>query len=384
MAKLGGLLLILLAVWSCGPQQQLGEVQGVVDAFKHEYAPDGRTAIFDIEVSYSDGYLLSGETDLKDAKSALLSELEAQGYVVYDHIILLPGSDVGEKMFGVVNVSVANLRGAPRHSAELVTQALLGMPLSILKKEGGWLLVQTPEKYIAWTNSGSVQVMNQHEYTFWKDSKKLIYHETYGFAENTDGERVSDLVAGSILRYHDRTDNYWSVIYPDGRTGRIKSNEAVDLPTWSADIQLSDNSIINASRQLIGIPYLWGGTSTKGLDCSGFTKTVYLLHGLVLPRDASQQVHSGVLVDSLKNFSALEVGDLLFFGRINEDQSEKVVHVGLWIGNNQFIHASGDVHISSVDSLDEHFDAYNYNRYLRTKRITDGQDKTILAIKDLY
>jgi cell wall-associated NlpC family hydrolase len=134
----------------------------------------------------------------------------------------------------------------------------------------------------------------------------------------------------------------------------------------------------------MGVPYLWGGTSTKGVDCSGFTKTVYFQHGLILPRDASQQVHVGSLVDENRNFSSLEVGDLLFFGRKTEDGAEKVIHVGMWIGNGQFIHASGDVHISSMDSLSDNFDDYNYNRYLRTKRILGYTDKLPASIREIY
>ena len=93
------------------------------------------------------------------------------------------------------------------------------------------------------------------------------------------------------------------------------------------------------------------------------------MHGFILPRDASQQVNSGILVDDSKDFSKLEIGDLLFFGRKNDDGTERVIHVGLWLGDNQFIHASGDVHISSMDSTSDNFDRYNYNRYLRSKRI---------------
>ena len=89
------------------------------------------------------------------------------------------------------------------------------------------------------------------------------------------------------------------------------------------------------------------------------------------------------LVDTAKDFSKLEVGDLLFFGRINDDNSEKVIHVGLWLGNNQFIHASSDVHISSMDSLNENFDAYNYQRYLRTKRIV-GSEASVSHITNFY
>ena len=95
------------------------------------------------------------------------------------------------------------------------------------------------------------------------------------------------------------------------------------------------DALVETSKTLMGVPYLWGGTSTKGVDCSGFTKTIYYLNGMVIPRDASQQVHTGKLIDSVTNFDALEKGDLLFFGRKATDTgTEKVVHVGMWIGNN--------------------------------------------------
>jgi hypothetical protein len=197
-------------------------------------------------------------------------------------------------------------------------------------------------------------------------------------------QRVSDLVSGNILALDHETETHFVVTYPDGRKAIINKNEAEILKNWYDQISNSDSSISNTAKNLMGIPYLWGGTSTKGLDCSGFTKTVYFLHGLVAPRDASQQVHSGILVDEYKDFSQLQIGDLLFFGRINDDQTEKVVHVGMWLGNNQFIHASGDVHISSMDSLDENFDRYNYNRYLRCKRIIGDNSVLLPDIQDIY
>jgi cell wall-associated NlpC family hydrolase len=102
-------------------------------------------------------------------------------------------------------------------------------------------------------------------------------------------------------------------------------------------------AIIASARKLIGSPYLWGGASVKAADCSGFTKLLYYSRGIILARDASQQVKYGQPVD-ISNLENLEKGDLLFFG----DSAEKPGHVGLHLGHGDFIHASGRVHISSI------------------------------------
>jgi cell wall-associated NlpC family hydrolase len=136
----------------------------------------------------------------------------------------------------------------------------------------------------------------------------------------------------------------------------------------------------------MGVPYLWGGTSSKGVDCSGFTKTIYFMNGKILPRDASQQVYAGELVDENKNFDQLRPGDLLFFGYAATDSTqERITHVGMWIGDNQFIHSPGleaRVKISSVDPESEYYDAYNLNRYIRTKRMINSQ-QDIIALRDV-
>jgi cell wall-associated NlpC family hydrolase len=136
---------------------------------------------------------------------------------------------------------------------------------------------------------------------------------------------------------------------------------------------------------MMGLPYLWGGTSWKGVDCSGFTRTIYLMNGMLLPRDASQQVHVGKQVDTSADYGNLQPGDLLFFGRPATDLSnERAVHVGMWLGNGQFIHSSGMVRISSFNPSDENFDAYNLNRFLRAKRMIESDDVVKLKSGSVY
>ena len=379
------IIILSLGIFSCSENKDLRIVRGYMDEIRMEFAPDKRTALFDILIENGDGLTLKGETNLPMAKAELIKKIRQNHIDVIDEIKVLP-NEKGEKKYALINVSVANLRSNPKHSAELVTQAILGTPVYVLKNVNGWYLVQTPDKYISWTNGGSIVLLDEKGLENWKSNPKIIYLKTTGFSMNEMlSQRVSDLVAGNILVLDHENDEYWSVIYPDGRKALVMKNEAELLRSWNEELTITESSISQTAKKLMGAPYLWGGTSTKGLDCSGFTKTVYFLHGMILPRDASQQVHVGELVDKEKDFTKLQVGDLLFFGRKNEaNQSEKVVHVGLWLGNNQFIHASGDVHISSLDSLDENFDQYNYNRYLRSKRIIGDNSGFIPTIQEIY
>lgn len=375
--------LLIVGMFSCA-DKRLDSVHTMTEEARQTFAPDKRTAIFEISLVPGNPIILTGETNLSNAKSELLQNLLSAGIEVEDKIKLLPDASLNVDPYAIINVSVANLRSQPKHSAELVTQALLGTPVNVLKEDDGWYLIQTPDEYIAWTNGGSLETMDTQSFLSWKNEQKLMYLPTYGFSYSPTGDKVSDLVAGSVFVLNRENKETWEIKYPDDRIALVSKPEAQELSTWIDRLNPSDSSLIAAGKDLMGVPYLWGGTSTKGVDCSGFTKTVYFQHGLVLPRDASQQVHVGTLVDENRSFSSLEVGDLLFFGRKTEDGIEKVVHVGMWIGNDQFIHASGDVHISSMDSLSDNFDDYNYNRYLRTKRILGNTDQLPASIYEIY
>lgn len=392
ISLLTSLLLLLLA--GCGAESLVKGVshntqeqpEAIISAIKNSFAPDKRVALFDVEaVKIGNSVVLRGETNLPEAADSLRSALEEKGISYLDSIQILPEAELLGKTFGIINVSVANLRSDPKHAAELATQATLGTPLRVLKRSAGWYLVQTPDHYLSWVDYGGLVSMSKEAFDAWHAAEKLIYLKPFGFSyekTDTNASTISDLVGGSILELSGRDGNFYKVKYPDGRTAYIKQDEAQLYTEWIAALNPSSSSLVATSHTLMGLPYLWGGTSFKGVDCSGFTKTVYFLNGMVIPRDASQQVHTGLLIDSVRGFERLLPGDLLFFGRPATDTSaEKVVHVGMWLGNNQFIHASGMVQINSMDSTAENFDRYNYNRYLRTKRLLQQSDDKIIRLR---
>lgn len=380
-------ILLLLFVSGClAEKNSVGEVESMISGIKTYSAPDKRVALFDINAIYKNGaVLLKGESNLPEAVATLKDSLQAQGITYIDSISMLPDPQLEGKEYAVVNLSVANIRSEPQHSAELATQALLGTPLNVLKKERGWYLVQTPDKYISWIDWGGLQLMTREDLEIWKEKEKVIFTRPFGFlydAPNPEAATKADLVMGNLMEVTDKESGYYKVAFPDGTPGYVKQSDARMYNEWLDQLSPTTDSLVHTSFAFKGLPYLWGGTSFKGVDCSGFTKTVYFMNGLIIPRDASQQIHTGILVDDKRNLTKLQPGDLLFFGRAATDStSEKVVHVGIWIGNNEFIHASGNVHVSSMDSSAANFDEYNYTRYLRTKRLLHQDDEKLIPLK---
>ncbi|UCS92518.1 C40 family peptidase [Echinicola marina] len=372
-------LIALLLLWACQPESNK-DLSPIIDQVQSEFAPDKRVALFNLTY---EGDTLKGETNLPNALETLESKLDSMGLEYINEVKLLPDADLEGKTHGVVTISVANIRSAPKHSAELATQATMGTPLGVLKKAGSWYLVQTPDKYISWVDAAGIALMDEKEFQAWEDAEKVIFTGLLGYVYEDKSEKmmVSDLTAGNVLEVLSSSKEHYEVALPDGRTGYLNKAHAVAFENWLSTRELSDENLINTAKNMMGVPYLWGGTSIKGVDCSGFTKTIYYLNGQVIPRDASQQVHEGELVDTDKNWDNLSVGDLLFFGRkATEDSPERIVHVGMWIGNNSFIHSRGRVRISSFDPESPNYDEYELGRYLRTKRIRRVPSENIMAV----
>ena len=384
------LLIILLATLACErTNQDMAAFQSTYSSIKKKYAPDKRVVLFDIQPTVKNNrLLLTGETTSTEGIEILLDSLKQQNISFTNNIRILPDSAVGNTTHALGRNSVINIRSAPKHSAELGTQGLLGMELKVLDKKGDWYRVQTPDHYISWVDKGGIALLTPEALENWQQRNKLIYTSNTGFvyAEKDEAAAVvSDIVFGGMLALIKEHKAFYEVAYPDQRVGYLKKSEAVLYTDWLKNNSSNAASIEMAAKSMLGLPYLWGGTSTKGNDCSGFTKTVYLMNGLVIPRDASQQIHAGHIVDETLTFKNLEKGDLLFFGTpAKEGKKERVTHVGIWLGNQkgEFIHSSGNVHLSSINEDQKHFDAFNKNRYLGSRRYLDTKDANIISLKE--
>ena len=374
-------LFILLSAFliggsSCSSSKLVTQSSQFSKEIKSKYAPDSRTSIYKIKaVKNNKSVILQGETNIPEAKEALINKMKDAQIAYVDEIKLLPAPSL-KKTFAVVKLSVANLRSKPSVSAGLETQALMGMPLRVYKKEGHYYFVQTPEKYIKWMNAGALTLMNLAEFEAWATSPKVIYVGGLGYAyakPDTKSLIVTDLLTGNILKKVNADGDFTKVELPDGTPAFVLSEKIMNYDDWLDSRNLTPENIEKAAFSYMGAPYLWGGTSGKGMDCSGFTKNVFLQNGIMLPRDASQQVYVGKEVPLTDHLSHLQKGDLLFFGRkATPDKKERVTHVGIYLGNGKFIHAGVDKAQVAVESLFEgtpDFAEKRLKSLLRAKRI---------------
>lgn len=350
------------------------EVAQLSDSLKQKFAPDGRVALFDVDYTFSGKcVMLRGVTTSAEAKAALLDGLAKQKYQVMDCLQVLP-DEVGleGKTYGIVNLSVCSLRTHPDFSSEMMTQGLMGMPIRVLQHDG-WYRIQTPDNYIAWVHRVGIHPVTREELAAWNRAEKIVVTSHYGFVYSLPdlaSQTVSDVVAGNRLKWEGTKGAFYQVSYPDGRRGYIAKSISMPEKKWRSALKQDAASIIATAHTMMGIPYLWAGTSSKGVDCSGFMRTILFMHDIIIPRDASQQAYVGEHIDIAPDFGNLLPGDLIFFGRkATPERRERVVHVGMYIGNKRFIHSQGDVHISSFSPDDEGFDEYNLGRLLFATRV---------------
>lgn len=327
----------------------------VIKSVKDRFAPDRRVTVFDVTAERAaSGVVVKGDVESPEARDAVIQALTAAGFgPVTGTVTVLPDPALGAARFGIVRVSVANVKSKPSHMSDMASQTVMGWTVRVLRKASGWCYVHTePDGYLGWIEELQLALVDQAGLDAWRAAQRAVVivpatlvHEQPAI----ESIPVADAVAGALLRVTGAKDGWTAVALADGRQGFVPAAQVQAFDAWTSTRQPTPDNIERTAQRFMGVPYLWGGTSAKGFDCSGYTKTVLHLNGIELPRDADQQALQGTAVAIDDTMSQARKGDLLFFGSAaTADRPERVTHVGIYVGNGEFLHASGLVRRNSL------------------------------------
>ncbi len=260
-------------------------------------------------------------------------------------------SVVTAESWALVKVPVACMRSAKGHSSELASQAVMGTPVQLKQNDGDWWLAVTPEGYEGWIIDNSLARKTAEEMSRWRGAKRWVVTSLdVAYIEKWPGAgrvrcRVSDVVNGSIVEGVAVPGmEYIKAVLPDGREGYISTSAVTPVEEWASQ-PFDSGRILDLAYSMEGSPYLWGGTSTKSADCSGFSKIAYYNNGIIIRRDAGQQAKTGCRIEPADTAS-LKAGDLLFFGN---PETRRVTHVAIYDTDGMYVHSSGRVKRNSIN-----------------------------------
>lgn len=231
----------------------------------------------------------------------------------------------------IIKESVAPLYSKPTFKSELISQALIWEQIHILDKKKNWYKIKQWDKYVSWIHDSYISLENlsdssfkNYSWFFLNDSIKLK-NTLFSF-----GSLVP------VVKSKNKKDTF-KLLLPNFKTTYVSKNFLINPKDY-----VTDDDLINYALNLKGVPYLWGGKSSFGYDCSGFIQSLLRLKGINLPRDCSEQVKSSLI--KTKTVERIDKNDLIYFR-----EKSKSIHVGLFINSNEFIHCSGSVKINSID-----------------------------------
>lgn len=231
---------------------------------------------------------------------------------------------------GICLLSVVPVREKPSDKSQMVNQLLFGETVKIIDILKNWLLIEGEgNHYEGWVDGLQIHLVGKDVYDGLKKEDPVFLALPYMKAKYSGGSVLLSL--GSRLPFFG--DNEFEA---DGISFGFEGEPEIYQG------KKSQKEVVVLAKKYLGIPYLWGGRSYFGLDCSGFTEVVYRTCGYQLPRDSSDQAQEGKIVGFIDEVQA---GDLAFF----DNEEEQIVHVGILLSHSQIIHASGSVRIDSID-----------------------------------
>jgi len=232
-------------------------------------------------------------------------------------------------MFGICNLAIIPLRIEPSDRSEIVSQVLFGEHFEILEQFNQWSKIKLQfDDYEGWVDSKQYQIISESEFVQLSEDAIVLNSDLIEYITGPNN-LLLPIPLGSSLSFLTHSDiNTANFNFEGTKISGIKTKD----------------QILNTAFMYLNAPYLWGGKTPFGVDCSGFTQMVYKLNGYKLLRDASQQALQG---ESLSFIEESEAGDLAFF----DNEEGKIIHVGIIMDDNYIIHASGKIRIDRLDHL---------------------------------
>jgi len=234
--------------------------------------------------------------------------------------------------FGICLLSVIPVRTDPSDQSEMVTQALFGELLVVTTRKNNWCQIRLIyDNYEGWVDAKQITPLNENTFNSLNKEVSQYTLELVDVVYNNTGNYPLPVLAGSFIRGL-KNEIFEIAGNEFGFSGQLTSLEN----------EFSMSDLIENAMMFQNAPYLWGGKSSFGIDCSGFTQTVFKLSGIQLLRDASEQSLQG---ESISLLDEAQPADLIFF----DDEDGNITHVGIYLGDNKIIHASGKVRIDTLD-----------------------------------